>query len=80
MSAAINRGSKIPVEAFSPNTKARITTMRTPNPLTPAFAIPRIKTAKAKANHCGHDKSNEWKKSINSNSVLRSLIKERLHH
>ena len=64
ISAAINKGNKMPVEAFSPNTKAKITTISTPKPLTPALAIPNIKTASTKAAHWSHDKLKERRKSI----------------
>ena len=51
ISAAISKGNKIPVDAFSPNTNAKITTISALNPLTPALAIPSINTARAKAVH-----------------------------
>ncbi len=53
MSAEIKRGSKIPVDDFSPNTNANITTMIIPIPLIPAFAMPNKNTAKKTATHCG---------------------------
>ena len=49
-------GSKIPVEAFSPKTKARITTIMMPIPLIPAFDKPNKKTAMQIAVHWIIDK------------------------
>ena len=57
MSAEIKRGSKIPVEDFSPKTNASITTIIIPIPLMPDLAIPNKNTAKKTANHCAVDKS-----------------------
>ena len=51
-SAQINMGSKTPVDAFSPNTKARITTIIIPIPLIPDLDKPNKKTAKPMAIHC----------------------------
>ncbi len=41
---------------FSPNTKAKITTMSMPMPLMPAFDIPKRKTAKRIEAHCRVDR------------------------
>ena len=51
MSAAISIGSKTPVEAFSPKTKARIITRTIPNPLIPDLDIPNKNTARQMAIH-----------------------------
>jgi len=56
MSATMSMGSKTPVEAFSPKTKARITTSTMPNPFIPDFDIPNKKTAKQIAIHCNIDR------------------------
>ena len=45
-------GSSIPVDAFSPKTKARITTIKIPMPFIPDFDKPNIKTANQIATHC----------------------------
>ena len=45
-------GSNIPVDAFSPKTKASITTINIPMPFIPDFDKPNIKTANQIANHC----------------------------
>lgn len=52
MSATINNGSSTPVDAFSPKTKARITTIIMPIPLIPALDKPNKKTAIPIAAHC----------------------------
>ena len=52
MSAVINIGNKMPVDAFSPKTKANSTTMIIPMPLIPDFAKPNKNPAKATATHC----------------------------
>lgn len=52
MSAVINIGNKMPVDAFSPKTKANSTTMTIPMPLMPDFAKPNKNTEKATATHC----------------------------
>ena len=51
ISAAISMGSKIPVEAFSPKTKARIITKTIPMPFIPDLEIPNKNTAKQIAIH-----------------------------
>ena len=48
----MSMGSKIPVDVFSPNTKARITTMTILIPLIPDLDNPNKKTAKPMAIHC----------------------------
>ena len=45
-------GNNMPVDAFSPKTKARITTIITPMPFIPDFDKPNKKTAKHMAVHC----------------------------
>ena len=45
MSAKINNGNKIPVDAFAPCTNAINVTMTIPIPFSPDFDIPRIKDA-----------------------------------
>ena len=45
-------GSKTPVDAFSPNTKASMTTIMIPMPLIPDLDKPNKKTAKPIAIHC----------------------------
>lgn len=42
----------MPVDAFSPKTKARITTINIPMPFIPDFDKPNIKTAKQIATQC----------------------------
>ena len=49
-------GNKIPVDAFSPKTKARIMTRTIPNPLIPDLEIPNKKTANPMAIHCNVDR------------------------
>ena len=44
-------GNKIPVEAFSPKTKANIKIMTIPIPFIPDFEIPKTKAAKPIATH-----------------------------
>ena len=61
MSAIINMGNNTPVEAFSPNTKAKITTIRIPIPLMPDFDSPNKKTANTTDIHCKVDKLYEFK-------------------
>ena len=51
-SAHISIGSKIPVDAFSPKTKARIITIIIPIPLIPDLDKPNKKTANPIAIHC----------------------------
>ena len=45
-------GSNIPVDAFSPKTKAKITTIIIPIPFIPDLDNPNKKTAKPMATHC----------------------------
>ena len=45
-------GSNIPVDAFSPKTKAKITTINIPIPFMPDFDNPKIKTARIINNQC----------------------------
>ena len=49
-------GNKIPVDVFSPKTKAKITTIIMPIPFIPAFDNPSKKAAKPIADHCNQDK------------------------
>ena len=49
-------GNKTPVDAFSPKTKANITTIIMPMPFIPDLDIPSKNTAKPMANHCNADK------------------------
>ena len=51
ISAQMSMGSKTPVEAFSPKTKAKIMTSTMPKPLIPDLDIPNKKTAKQIAIH-----------------------------
>ena len=44
-------GSNIPVDVFSPKTKASMTTMMMPIPFIPDFDKPNIKTVKQIATH-----------------------------
>ena len=55
-SAAISIGSKMPVDAFSPKTKARMMTKTIPNPLMPDLEIPNKNTARPIAIHCKVDR------------------------
>ena len=52
ISAKISMGNKIPVEVFSPKTKANITTMMMPMPLMPDLDNPNKNAAKQNATHC----------------------------
>ncbi len=52
ISAQTNIGNNIPVDAFSPKTKARTTMIIIPIPLIPDLENPNKKTAKPMANHC----------------------------
>lgn len=49
-------GNSIPVDAFSPKTKAKIKMMIIPMPLIPDFEKPRINAANTIAAHCKDDK------------------------
>jgi len=52
ISAQMSMGSKMPVDAFSPKTKARIITSTIPMPFIPDFDNPNKNTAKQMAIHC----------------------------
>ena len=52
ISADINMGNKIPVDAFSPKTKAKISIITIPIPFIPDLEMPNIKPAKPIASHC----------------------------
>jgi hypothetical protein len=56
MSAQISIGSKMPVDAFSPNTKARIITRAIPMPFIPDLDNPSKNIAKQIAIHCSVDR------------------------
>ena len=64
----------MPVEGFSPNTKASATTIRIPMPLTPDFVIPSKNTAKATIHHCVNDNWQDAKSSVYVKSIYANLM------